>query len=254
MTDSLADLLAYADELTDPRRHVEVNRCVVCPQLRTKRTPAYYERAQVCEPCRTLLRVTLLEIVDGYAVLPEHLHRGVGNAGERISGGDVEAPLPIHEDVYDLMLPVRLAVTGRAPLPDQIGYLSVATILDSWARDWATTRARSEGVWSPEVASLVEWLANRLDWACDSHPAVDEFAGEIRALNAVLRRYSGTQTPRPQPCVGVPCRRCDWVALARLADGSGDVECQNPACRTIYRPDEYQRWTRLVAGALRDSA
>jgi hypothetical protein len=219
--------------------------CVACPQLHNHQ-PRHYDRAQVCERCRLHLADMLATIPDLYGALPEHLERGTGT-WERVTGGDIAPRLPFVEDVWDLLLPVRPPIAGR----DQIGYLSVATVVTTWTRDWATYRDKRELGDVATVDAHVAWLSVRLEWACDHHPAVDEFATELRTLTAALRRYAGTQTPRPQPCSGVPCRRCDWLSLARLADGSGDVECQNPACRTIYRADEYQRWTRLVAAAVK---
>ncbi len=229
--------------------HVEV-RCVVCPQLHS-RAPRHYERAQVCEPCRARLAQTLTDIGRGHGDLPQHLERGAG-FGQYVRGGEVEAPLPFREDVWDLLLPVRPTpnVVGLDDLLCQIGHVSVATLLDSWIRDWCHLRGKSERGRPGYVSAMVVWLGNRLEWACDHHPAVDEFASEINGLWSVMRRYVGVDEPRPTPCRGVPCRRCDLKTLARLADGSGDVECQNAACRTVYRADEYTRWVRLVAAAV----
>ena len=222
-------------------------RCVLCPRLRSRSPARFYHRANVCDSCRAHLRALVCEVADCYALLPDSLERG-GSGGQKVRGGEVEAALPFREDVWDLLLPVR-RIPIRAFLTDQIGYSSVATVLDSWADDWCDHRGKGEVGPVSDVVTMVGWMVERVEWACDQHPAVDEFAGEIRDLVSALRRYVGRDQPRPQPCVGVPCRRCDLKTLARLADGSGDIECQNPACRTLYRPDEYQRWTRLVAAA-----
>lgn len=228
----------------------EAHACVVCPPLHRctdhpcEHNPRVYARAQVCDHCRLHLAELLAGVPALHDALPDHLERGTGR-WVKVSGGDTEEPLPFVEDVWDLL-------TAKRPLsgPDQIGYLSVRTTMHGWVRDWAETRGKRELGALVTVDAHVVWLADRLDWACDDHPAVDEFAAELASLHRTLRRYIGPETSRPQPCVGVPCRRCDLKSLARLADGSGDVECQNPACRTIYRPDEYTRWTKLLAAAL----
>jgi hypothetical protein len=243
LTDSIADLLAAADELTDSRDHVE-HQCLTCPHLHGHK-PRVYNRAQVCDRCRQHLADMLVGIPGLYAQLPEHLERGT-SIWERVSGGEPEAALPFVEDVWDLLLPLRRPLAGR----DQIGYLSVITVVTTWTRDWADHRGKRELAALATVGGHTRWLVDRIDWACDDHPAIDEFAAELRALTRAMRRYVGPETSRPQPCIGVPCRRCDQKALARLADGSGDVECQNPACRTIYRPAEYTRWIGLLAAAL----
>jgi hypothetical protein len=254
----LADLLAAADELTDPRRHVEVNRCVVCPQLRAGRTPRHYHQPHVCEGCRLHLGRILTDIADCYTDLPGHLERGVG-WGQFVRGGEVEAPLPFREDVWDLLLPVqrhavvtnaRTAEDRREDLLCQVGYLSVATVLYGWVDDWCHTRGKREIGPGTEVRTMAVWFTDRLDWACTDHPAVDEFAHEMNTLLRAIRRYVGRDEPKAEPCIGVPCRRCDLKSLARLADGSGDIECQNAACRTVYRPAEYTRWVRLLAAAI----
>jgi hypothetical protein len=76
-----------------------------------------------------------------------------------------------------------------------------------------------------------------------------EFYDEIRYLHSRLWREAGRSEARPELCVGVPCRRCDLLCLWKTTDGSGDVECHNPDCRTVYRPDDYLKWVALVAAA-----
>lgn len=249
MTDIQA-LFDAADELTDSRQH-DAHTCVLCVQLRPKSKPRVYYQAQACGGCRGILRDTLAEIPESYALLPDSLERG-GGVGERIRGGEVEAAMPFREDVWDLLQPVRYPPI-RAFLADQIGFLSVATVLHGWTRDWCDIRGKGENGPVSDVVAMVGWMVERTEWACDEHPAVDEFAAEIRTLSDELKRLVGDAIRRPQRCKGVPCRRCDLMTLARLADGSGDVECQNGNCKTIYRADEYDRWTRLVAAAVKDS-
>lgn len=232
------------------------HQCIACPQLHGNK-PRLFMRAQVCDRCRTHLADLLAAVPDLYARLPEHLERSTG-VWERVSGGDVTAALPFVEDVWDLLLGYRSPAVTLSKTPEdrredmlcQVGYLSVITVVTTWTRDWATHRRKRELAALATVEDHTRWLTDRLDWACADHPAVDEFAADLRALTRAMRRYIGPETSRPQPCVGVPCRRCDWKSLARLADGSGDVECQNPACRTIYRPDEYTRWVGLLAAAV----
>lgn len=221
--------------------------CVVCPQLRRDRDPNQYERAQACAPCRVALADLVTEVGDTYRMLPASLYRDHA-VGARTRGGNTEPPLPFVADVWDLLQPVRGGAV-RDSAGDQIGHHSVATVLDSWIRDWVDTRALGEVGPEPHPTAQTQWLATRVDWACDSHTAVDEFAHEIHSLAGTLRRYAAAEEPRPQRVVGVACRRCDLKTLAKLADGTGDVECQNPACRAILRATEYDRWTRLLAAA-----
>lgn len=124
------------------------------------------------------------------------------------------------------------------PSGDQIGDPSVASVLDSWARDWQSYR------WAllpqPSVVALAWWLGERLEDACDGHPAIDDFAAEIADLAARMRPHG----PRAELKVGVPCRSCDRVTLFRWP-GSDRIECGS--CPALMTDEEYARWTGLIS-------
>jgi hypothetical protein len=128
--------------------------------------------------------------------------------------------------------------------PDQIGWLSVATELDFWVRDWIAARDMREHLPAAAAAELVQWLRNRLEWACLHHPAVDEFAEMIRTLRTALRTVLGETGPHPEPVRNVPCRGCDLLTLVRKP-GSAYIECGN--CPTLLTEEEFRRWAGLVA-------
>lgn len=255
--------------------------CVVCPQLRFGE-PRVYERANVCEGCRSRLRTLLGETVEYYALLD--LEKGSA-AGDRVSGSRT-APLPLVATTLDLTMPARLQsvqddlvpqyervevevevwrpaqpdveeyeldkllITHRrrkrdgngwlayGPSGDQVGDVSVLAMLESWARDWQTY------AWAflpePTVSSLVAWLTERLTWACDHHPAVDDFASELREKVSALRPHG----PRAELKKGVPCRECERVTLFRWP-GSDFIECGS--CPCLMTPEEYLRWTQLIS-------
>lgn len=217
--------------------------CVCCPQLRSGE-PRIWERANVCEGDRTLMATWLSELQDDAPELPHHLYRTTVHA-ERVSGSS-EPVLPIAEDVWDLLQPATLS-HGHGDWPqDQIGFISIATFVDLWCRDWADTRGQGE------VGSGVDWLKVRLEWACDEHPAIDDFAHELARIHHAVHRYAGAREPRPELCRGVPCRRCDAInTLYRRVDGTGDVECHNPDCRLVYRAAEYHQWVGMNAAMVR---
>jgi hypothetical protein len=137
----------------------------------------------------------------------------------------------------------------RGQAQDQVGDLPPAVHLDSWCRDWQHSRNMGETLPPPTVANLCTWLLDRLPWALQRHGAMAEFYGEIKDMHTRLWREAGRSEARPEPCWGVPCRRCDLLTLYRTTDGSGDVECHNPDCKTLLRAHEYEAWTRLVAAA-----
>ena len=120
---------------------------------------------------------------------------------------------------------------------DQVGEPSVAAVLESWAHDWQTYR------WAllpaPTVPALAWWLGERLEWACDEHPAADDFAAELAHLAAALRPGA----PKAELKTGVPCRDCDRTTLYRWP-GSDYIECGS--CALLMTPDEYTRWMQLI--------
>ena len=98
------------------------------------------------------------------------------------------------------------------------------------------------------VVELAGWLGNRLDWACSLHPAVDEFALEIRELHRTIQRTVGVNDVRPEH-LDVPCRRCDLLDLHRLP-GQDRVECGS--CGDLLTEAEYARWCGLLAADYAD--
>lgn len=162
--------------------------------------------------------------------------------------GSREAPMPISADQHDLKAAARVpnptAAARRHP-EDQIGVSSTATVLDSWVRVFREDLWREQHLPPGTVDLLATWLRVRLDDICDHHPAVDEFAGEIKAQRGRLRAATGQVEPQPERCDGIACKRCDQATLYRQPDG--DVHCVNADCRAVYRPDEYQDWLQTLA-------
>lgn len=203
--------------------------CVVCQ----RRQP---ERPTVCDGCRARLAVQLAEVADLHAALPDVLEPA-RKGTQRVSGSR-EAPLPLRVDVLDLSLPLRGSQAVHDPHGDQTGSLPVATVLDAWARDWAETRGKGERLPVPTVAVLARWLGDRLGWACDEHPAVDEFAAELGTTLAALRGVHGLTRLRHR--LPAPCPSCELLLVYR-DDGADWIECGG--CHRLWSEDE---WARLV--------
>jgi hypothetical protein len=134
------------------------------------------------------------------------------------------------------------------PSGDQIGEPGVAAVLDTWARDWQTHDWAAAMLPTPQVEPLLQWLDVWLDRACDHHRAIDDFAAELRNLLRSLRRANGLAGPSVT-LLDVPCRRCDWLALAPVPR-QDRIECLH--CGDLASGDEYGRWTRLLASGVRD--
>lgn len=133
----------------------------------------------------------------------------------RVSGS-TDAAVPIRIDPTDLLAPARpgslpVAATGYYA-SDQVGYLSVATELEFWARDWADQRGERSPL--PTVPVLAKWLRDRLDWACRHHYALDEFAHKLYSIRASLTAAAGRFDAPPQT-LDRECPHCGTLTLWR---------------------------------------
>lgn len=211
--------------------------CITCFR-RDPNTPL------VCDVDRSKLRTWLREIPELFAEMVEAepvLIPGPGLGGP--VSGSKERPLPIRVDPFDLAAPARhLLLVGE----DQVGYESVASVLDFWVRDWREARGGLERHPEPDVRTLATWLLRRADDACDGHPAVDEMFQDMARLRSALRGQLG-QVEIPDYKKGVPCRRCDRLTLVRL-NGSDWIECAQ--CPELLSPDEFDRWVGLLAAGV----
>lgn len=164
----------------------------------------------------------------------------------RVSGTS-SAPVPIRIDPTDLLAPARLASTAvhvSSPWPeDQIGHLAVATELDFWARDWADQRG--EGLPTPDVATLARWLDDRIDWAVEDFPALDEMAEKVRRLHGSLMAALGLFAAPPKsmeaPCRNPDCEGAGSLSLFQEYPGAR-IECS--MCTGLLSEDEYAEYVR----------
>lgn len=135
------------------------------------------------------------------------------------------------------------------PAADQVGRLSVASVLNAWVRDFAELR-REVGP-EPTVGLLCRYLGDRLDWAYTEHDAVDEFAGEVGDVWHALRNAAGLPRPLPEVCWGVQCRDedCSYTNTLVRLPGSEWIECTE--CGLLLSESEYRAWVKLLAAAER---
>lgn len=222
--------------------------CVVCLHRRPYLPP-------VCGGCRTRLGHQLRELPNLYALLPTALIP-TPNPGQRISGTP-EHPLPISVSVVDMLAAARQpnpTEQGRRWPEDQTGLLSVASTLDQWVRDWRDLRNKRERLPNPTVAALTRWLDVRLEWACDHHKAIDEFALELRHTMTAMRTALALR--RHIDRLQAPCPTCDVRALYREVDpdkGADDyISCGN--CDRLWTEIEYVRLAAILVDEERRAA
>lgn len=216
-----------------------------CPTCR-RRDP---RNPQLCDVDRSKFRTWLGDLPHLAEELEAVRYDGINgqSAGGRVSGSK-ERQLPIRVDPLDLAAPARnVWLLGE----DQVGHISVASILDFWARDWREARGGRERLPDPYVPALAAWLLRRADDAMDSHPAIAEMWDDVRRLHGVLRVQLGLHPPRPVYLDGVPCRRCGAGTLWRMPESEYASECAVPECRDLLTDEEYDAWTRERAAPLK---
>lgn len=167
--------------------------CVTCPVLSPSREPRYVERPNVCEGDRLYLADLLAEIPGLVAQTTDKIHPEK-ISGEKVSGSR-ELPAPVNLTALGVTQPpyVRGPRTNgsldvRGAIDDQLGIPQPVVILDQWVTDWIDYPfCRSTFLPEPDVTSQTVWLGLWLDAACDEHPAIDEFAREIKDIVRKLR-------------------------------------------------------------------
>lgn len=249
--------------------------CILCPVYRPDADPREPDRPPVCEGDRRRLAHELAEVVELHHGLanpdPEHAapssverdrqgrRREVwadllaapipGQSSQPSVSGTRDRVVPANLTAVDLTLPARQPnPTAQARLnpEDTVGHLSAATVLDQWVRDWRDLLWPDHHLPVPTVPELAAWLSNRVDAACDRHPAVDEFAAELHHLHGALRVALGETKPAPTVMLAVTCKRCDAVSQLKQYPGDEYISCD--ACGMLYTKDEYREWTGLLGG------
>jgi hypothetical protein len=224
-------------------------RCVLCPttdRAGNTREPNWAsEGTQTCEGHYERLTRALEVIPWQWSILSAAPKTGKG--GARVTGSS-EQSLGVSIPVLDLMGPANTGAVHDL-YGDQTGMVSVASILDGWVADWADTRGKGETKPVPTVPRLTEWLAKRLDWAAREHPALDDFAADIRRTVAALRAANGDLPQEDEHKDGIECAKCDRMSLYDTGDF---IECVEPTgCGKLLTPSEYAQWVELKGFFLR---
>ena len=163
--------------------------CITCPVLRPAGAPRQPNRPMVCDGDRTTLAGYLTDLPGLYAGLYEMLEPGRSGAEIRAKG--FESQLPSAVDPLSMLAPGSMlpSIEGRPWAQDQIGDVPPLEQLWWWAEDWA--QAFTVAMPGPYFAPVCWWLATWLPRACDDHPAVDEFAADLRRVTATLKAMTG---------------------------------------------------------------
>lgn len=199
--------------MTDPRP-----ACPIC-----RRPDPHGQSWACCAPCLDRIDSQLADLLELHALAPAYLERGRGQNGGG-GGPRKRSPLPLRIDVLDLALGETL-LSGLDG--EHMG-------LEDWAVDWrhyfghsphgiATERATRR---SALLVSVVGYLRANLTLAGRSeaaggHPAVDEFAADVRRAWSHAREVLELGDPRPWT---VPCPTDGCGHRLRVEEGA-ELRC-----------------------------
>ena len=221
-------------------------KCVLCRDREDREPNWAVDGTQTCLGHFERMQRALEVIPWQWSILSAAPGSGKGQA--RVSG-TAERSLGVSIPVLDLIGPANTG-TVRDVYGDQTGMVSVASILDGWVSDWIDTRGKRETRPVPTVPRLAEWLAKRLDWAVREHPALEDFAADMRRTVAALKAANGDLPQEDEHRDGIECARCDRMALYEVDDFIECVEGKG-GCGKLLTPSEYAQWVELKGFFLR---
>lgn len=164
--------------------------CILCSihHPHPTQNPRRPTQPPVCDGCRTRLTENLRSIPGALAGVRDNIEPSRTGAERRTVGYESRPPLSIpalSELQHGSVIPSK---EGTRWPQDQLGTVPAWELLWWWMQDWAGIRRESCPESPPGM--LVEWLLERVEWACNEHPAVDEFAQDVRDLVRSLRAFS----------------------------------------------------------------
>lgn len=203
-----------------------------------KRTCQICTRNQVtdrltCSRCQTRINMQLTDILEFYALAGDALIPGQSGGGR-----STERPLGVRVDALDFIC----------------GF-SVVDVLESWEKEWrdhyklapygpATALRNAGQPDQPKVTlfEIVRFLQIWLDNACRDHPAIDDFASEVKEVHGKARNAAGI-THRQAWTVTCPADTdngdCRQPLKITGEDFDTTVTCRS--CRTIWTVQRLMR-------------
>lgn len=245
--------------------------CVLCAYYHPHADPHAPDRQQSCPVGRHRLEHELLGLRAAYLRLIETPTSEQASKGDALSlllpaapvpspskqpsvSGSKERQLIINADVLDLTAGAQGGVTSD-PYGDQVGHLSVATVLNEWVGYWHERFYASETRPRADAVVMLGWIATvRLEYIADHDDAIADFAEEIRNVRSSLRRALGEVKPKPVPMWGITCPHCQLVSQLMLDpdDPLEYRECAN--CGLLLSPTEYRQHLRDLVETYRTTS
>lgn len=199
-----------------------------------------YGDPQWCTGCEQRTRSRIAYTPHAAANLTVEIAQATRPPGERVSGSKARR-------LHDAQ-PYTLALDDLHDL------------LTQWEDDIRERRGlavrRTDVRHTPAVTAAARFLVAHLEWALQRDPDAADPDGAARAFTDRLHRLdrrimnlTGQAEPEEEPCQGVPCRDCDYMALVWALDGdgsrSGAVRCQE--CGAQMTGEQYGQWVGQLA-------
>ena len=107
--------------------------------------------------------------------------------------------------------------------------------------------ANAGTLWLRTVSSLRQFLARHHDWT-RQQPEADRYAADVHDLWRASKAVLGDWPAKPDHLAGVPCKRCDAIAMYRHVGVNGRVcDTDSGGCGYTFTDDDWDRWTKLMA-------
>lgn len=206
------------------------------------RNPVAPKRKHVCEACRSDFAAALdaLAARSPHGVLEVEC-RGPSEYARRVPG----PRYPVSIEVLSAMGPQSMSAPPDA---DQVPGPANAPALSGWCTEIAEWRSEPEPrAWHRDRAL---WLKARLDWLCESFPAVSGLARDVDSADRAMARLSGDGPTRhpigrcTRAFAGGPCGQ-------RLEASVWDKSVVCPRCDSAWPRRE---WSKLATEMSKETA
>lgn len=221
-----------ADEAADP--------CQLCDRSLKN------DEAATCLNCHARVRGHVLDIVELYATLPDHLAVLSGVRYEPGPRSSAESPVVGGNALVLAAAGTHGGVTGsrrgnRDHAADQWPEdpPSAVAVLEHWEDDWREIRREPAAPTRATVTSTTKYLLTHLRWASVTHPEFVAFAADMRKLRSRLRVVTGEAEARPVK-TGAECFDCTGPIVRNWTDEGLSDHWQCADCRQPYERDSYR--------------
>ena len=260
---------------TAPRRHIFTEgQGRTCGEDCTGCLPRPAEYGPLCFDCHKRLKRMLTEAPGQHAILtadlaPSFAQRLHAETEAKIrtawrtstdqtdpsglyakpSGGSAQESEPVRLACLDVAQELSDWLSQLVErLCDDYGMSGPPPALNGPERD---PRRCGHATWRFEVATACAWLVEqigRLEW-------YDCVGDDVEALRTVMGQAHALRPWRDQVAriPGVPCPNCHRATLVRYS-GEEDVECQTSWCQSVFTPQRYGIWVRMLVQEGRDVA